>query len=88
MHRKNRFAPKFGVLIACGVLAVASVSAQETDEEAAARKSSQQQTKQAQAVSKEVYDRITKAQEAVDAKDYPGALKLLNALYNPDELTE
>jgi hypothetical protein len=36
------------------VLAVASVSAQETDVEAAARKSIQQQTKQAQAVSKEV----------------------------------
>ena len=45
-------------------------------------------TKQAQAVSKEVYDQITKAQELVDAKDYQGALKMLNRLYNPDKLTE
>ena len=45
-------------------------------------------TKQAQAVSKEVYERIQKAQEMVDVKDYNGALKLLNNLYNPDKLTE
>ena len=31
---------------------------------------------------------IQKAQEMVDAKDYAGALKLLNNLYNPDKLTE
>jgi tetratricopeptide (TPR) repeat protein len=47
-----------------------------------------QKTKQAQAVSKEVYDRIQKAQEQVDAKDYQGALRSLNNLYNPDKLTE
>ncbi len=40
------------------------------------------------AISKEVYDRITEAQELVDAKDYSGALRLLNNLYNPDKLTE
>ena len=44
-------------------------------------------TKQAQAVSKEVYERIQKAQEMVDAKDYSGA-ETLNSLYNPDKLTE
>lgn len=88
MYSKIRFIPKLGVLVACGVLLIASATAQETDEEAAERKSSQQQTKQAQAVSKEVYDRITKAQEAVDAKNYPEALRLLNALYDPNKLTE
>ncbi|MDA1063615.1 MAG: hypothetical protein O2907_04645 [Proteobacteria bacterium] len=88
MNSNIRFAPKFGILIACGLLAFSAVSAQETDEEAAERKSKAQETKQAQAVSKEVYDRITKAQEAVDAKDYAGALKLLNSLYDPDKLTE
>jgi len=31
---------------------------------------------------------IQKAQELVDAEDYPGALKMLNNLYNPDKLTE
>lgn len=45
-------------------------------------------TKQAQAVSKEVYDQIQKAQELVDAKDYQGALRMLERLYNPDKLTE
>ena len=45
-------------------------------------------TKQAQAVSKDVYEDIQKAQELVDGKDYNGALRLLNNLYNPDKLTE
>ena len=71
----------------CAFLAAAPVAAQE-DEDAAQRRSEKQKTKQAQAVSKEVYDRITVAQELVDAKDYKGALKTLNSLYNPDKLTE
>lgn len=45
-------------------------------------------TKQAQAVSKEVYDEIQKAQEMVDNKDYQSALRLLDRLYDPDDLTE
>jgi len=45
-------------------------------------------TKQAQAVSKEVYEKIQAAQELVEAKDYQGALRSLNNLYNPDKLTE
>jgi tetratricopeptide (TPR) repeat protein len=40
----------------------------------------QQKTKEAQAVSKEVYDKIQGAQEQVDAKDYQGALRTLNDL--------
>jgi tetratricopeptide (TPR) repeat protein len=70
----------------CGLMLAGPVAAQEED--AAERESRSQKTKQAQAVSKEVYDRIQKAQEAVDAKDYSGALKILNSLYNPDKLTE
>jgi tetratricopeptide (TPR) repeat protein len=58
------------------------------EEDAAERESRSQKTKQAQAVSKEVYERIEKAQELVDGKDYSGALRLLNSLYNPDKLTE
>jgi tetratricopeptide (TPR) repeat protein len=58
------------------------------DDDAAERESRSQKTKQAQAVSKDVYERIEKAQEMVDAKDYSGALRLLNSLYNPDKLTE
>jgi tetratricopeptide (TPR) repeat protein len=47
----------------------------------------EQKTKEAQAVSKEVYDKITQAQEQVDAKDYQGALRILNAL-RQKKLTE
>ncbi len=70
-----------------GALAMSPAVAQD-DEDRAERESARQKTKQAQAVSKAVYDRIQKAQELVDAKDYNGALKLLNNLYNPDKLTE
>lgn len=48
----------------------------------------QQKTKQAQAVSKEVYDKILQAQEKVDAEDYQGALRILQTLNKSDKLTE
>ena len=67
-----------------GLLAFGNAAAQS----GAADKDDDTKTKQAQAVSKEVYEKIQKAQEAVDAKDYRGALDLLNRLYNPDKLTE
>ena len=76
---------KLCLVLLAGVLAFGSAYAQsghaDKDEDTT-------KTKQAQAVSKEVYERITKAQEMVDAKDYSGALRLLNSLYNPDKLTE
>jgi len=67
-----------------GLLAFGTAAAQSGQ----ADKDDDTKTKQAQAVSKEVYERIQKAQEAVDAKDYRGALDMLNRLYNPDKLTE
>jgi tetratricopeptide (TPR) repeat protein len=88
MQSTIRLSLKLCLALIFGVLAMNPVVAQESDEEAAARKSAAQKTKQAQAVSKDVYDRITKAQEQVDAKDYEGALRQLNSLYNPDKLTE
>ena len=89
MQTKYRIPLKLGALIICGALASGSALAQTDEEEAEAERNSKaQETKQAQAVSKAVFDTITKAQEAVDAKDYPAALKILNALYNPDKLTE
>jgi len=87
MYSTTRISLKVCLALLCGVLAMGPVAAQE-DEDAAARESQQQKTKQAQAVSKEVYDRISKAQEMVDAKEYKSALKSLNSLYNPDKLTE
>lgn len=68
-----------------GVVAFGGAVAQERATEEDRDKT---KTKQAQAVSKEVYERIQKAQEMVDAKDYSNALKSLNNLYNPDKLTE
>ena len=88
MNHISRISPAICLTLMCGLLAMAPVAAQEDEKDAAQRKSEQQKTKQAQAVSKDVYDRITRAQEMVDEKDYRGALKLLNSLYNPDKLTE
>jgi len=75
---------KLCVTVIAAMLAAGAVYAQDSERE----ERDQQKTKQAQAVSKEVYDRIQKAQEMVDGKDYQGALRLLNGLYDPDKLTE
>lgn len=75
MNSKIRRLPGLGLLLAAGIfLACSSVYAQEDEERA------QQKTKEAQAVSKEVYDKIQQAQEQVDADDYQGALRTLDAL--------
>lgn len=76
---------KLCLALIAGVLAFGSAAAlaQRADPDADNTK-----TKQAQAVSKEVYERIQKAQEMVDNKEYQAALRLLNNLYNPDKLTE
>lgn len=87
MQIKYRLPLKISALIVCGALASGTAFAQD-DEDEAERQSNATETKQAQAVSKAVYDQITKAQEAVDAKDFPGALQILNRLYDPDKLTE
>ena len=87
MNNTSRLSLTVCLALLCGALAMNPVAAQE-DEDAAKRESQRQKTKQAQAVSKAVYDRITKAQEMVDEKNYKGALKSLNSLYNPDKLTE
>ena len=80
----SRITPKISLAVIATVLAAGGAFAQ--DDERAERDA--QKTKQAQAVSKEVYEKIEKAQEQVDAKDYQGALRALNNLYNPDKLTE
>ena len=74
----------FCLLVMAGLLAFGTASAQS----GTADKDDDTKTKQAQAVSKDVYERIQKAQELVDAKDYSSALRALNSLYNPDKLTE
>ena len=80
---KNKFAVVCLIVLA-GVIAAGGAYAQE-DEKARRDK---QKTKQAQAVSKEVYDKILQAQEKVDEEDYKGALRVLNNLNRSDKLTE
>jgi len=76
---------KLCLAVVAGVLAFGNAAAQSQRADA---ETDDTKTKQAQAVSKEVYERIQKAQEMVDEKEYQGALRLLNNLYNPDKLTE
>lgn len=85
MISKSRMSLTLAIALLAGMFAMTPALAQD-DDERAARDS--QKTKQAQAVSKEVYDKIAKAQEQVDAKNYSGALKALNNLYDPEKLTE
>ena len=54
----------------------------------AANKRDGQRTKKSQAVSKSVYEKITKAQEIMEAGDNDGALKILNTLRASSKLSE
>jgi len=85
MNTKCGISLKLCMLLLAGMLACGNAAAQGSGQ---ASKDDKTKTKQAQAVSKAVYERIQKAQEAVDAEDYASGLKILNSLYNPDKLTE
>jgi len=85
MNTDRGISLKICVLLLAGLLACGNATAQGSGQ---ASKDDKTKTKQAQAVSKAVYERITKAQEMVDEKNYAGALRGLNSLYNPDKLTE
>ena len=85
MNFSHRISQKLFILLLAGLLANGSALAQGSGQ---ADKKDDTKTKQAQAVSKEVYEKILQAQEMVDVKEYQPALRLLNNLYNPDKLTE
>jgi len=85
MNTNHRISLKLCMLLLLGMFASGNAVAQGSGQ---ADKDDKTKTKQAQAVSKEVYERIMKAQELVDAKKYAAALKSLKSLYNPDKLTE
>lgn len=82
MKQYRRFASVLATVLVSLTLSLPGAAIAQDDQE------DKTKTKQAQAVSKEVYDQIQKAQELVDGKDYSGALRMLNRLYNPDKLTE
>ena len=82
MKGKNRLLSGTCILLVCGVFATGAVLAQEDEDR------DNQKTKQAQAVSKEVYDRIQKAQEQIDADNPREALEMLESLEGKKGLTE
>jgi len=84
MSNSNRFLQRVWLFLICGMFATGAAFAQDNERE----ERDNQKTKQAQAVSKEVYDRIQKAQEAIDADDPQGALKILTQLETRKGITE
>lgn len=85
MNIKRGNSLRLCLLLLAGVLAFGDAAIARTER---ASKDDKTKTRQAQAVSKAVYERIEEAQVYVDEENYPPALKLLNRLYNPDKLTE
>ena len=85
MKIKSGVLTKLCLVLLAFVFSAGAAYAQKDDERA---ERDAQKTKQAQAVSKEVYDKIQQAQEKVDAEDYNGALRILNNLNRSDKLTE
>ena len=82
MNSRNPSLTRVILLLICGVFAAGSALAQDDED------GSNQKTKQAQAVSKEFFDRIQKAQEMIDADDQQGALQMLNSLKTKKGITE
>jgi len=70
-------------MLLAGMLAVGPVHAQKANQ----KKKDETKTKQAQAVSKKVFDKITAAQEKIDAEDFKGALRILNAMRGDEKLS-
>ncbi len=87
MHSTNRFSLNVCLAVVCAML-ISSTALAQKDKKEERNERDQQKTRQAQAVSKEVFEKIEAAQELIDADDNIGALKILNRLYNPDKLTE
>mgnify|MGYP001826648000 CR=1 FL=1 len=77
----NRVLSRFALLTFCLALISGPVIAQEDEQD-------DQKTKQAQAVSKEFYDRISKAQEQIDADNPQEALQMLERLKSRKGNTE
>ncbi len=88
MNTSNRISTRIILIVMTLFLAIGSASAQKAAKQEERAKRDRQETKQAQAVSKEVFEKIQKAQELVDTKDYDDALKILNRLKNSGKLTE
>ena len=84
MTKRNGVSKKIGLLLLAGTLALNCAYSQESEQEGR----DQQRTRQAQAVSKPVYDKIQKAQEFTDAQDYWAAMEVLRILKNSTRITD
>lgn len=84
MTFKNRFLTTLSLLVMGGLIVSGPAIAQDDERD----ERDNQKTKQAQAVSKEVYDRIQKAQELIDADDQQAALSILDSLLGKKGITE
>ena len=88
MNTQRRFWHGITLALVSGLLLAGPASAAKDDDDAAAKKSENTKTKQAQAVSKQVFDKITKAQELIDVEDNRGALKILEGMLNSGKLSD
>ena len=81
MTYSNRFFTRLFLFLVVGAFTAGAAVAQEEQED-------NTKTKQAQAVSKEFYDRIQKAQEEIDADNQQEALQILERLKTRKGITE
>jgi len=83
MNKEFKLFARLLAILVSGMLAVGTVHAQKDKDD----ERPEVKTKEAQAVSKKVYDKIVEAQEKIETEDYEGALKTLNVLRRNDKLT-
>ncbi|MGH8223264.1 MAG: hypothetical protein ACREQZ_09860, partial [Woeseiaceae bacterium] len=83
--RKHSLISIVAIVLSC---LIAIPGAAQQDEQAERDERDQQKTKQAQAVSKEVYDRIQVAQKEIDEENFSAALNTLRSLETRKGITE
>lgn len=84
MTTRNGVSTKIGLLLIAGTLAFNCAHAQQTEPEAR----DQQRTRPAQALSRAVYDKLQKAQELIDAKEFTPAMEILQNLKSSTRITD
>jgi len=87
MNIPNRLSKRLAAAILSCLISLTTL-AQTDEERRAEEESAAQKTKQAQAVSKEVYDRITVAQAEIEAENFKAAMGILQGLLGKKGLTE
>lgn len=81
-HVRTQFNRAALAVLASTILALSPMVATAQKEEPP-----QRETKKAEALSKAAYDKLTKAQEAVDAKDIAGARRIIDGMLRDEKIT-